>query len=76
MQFFKLEDVAMGMWVQQFKLQKRKRVDYVNDEQFCHSGCDLGYTTAHYQNPGQMQCLWNHVMLGDAYMCCNLDGQL
>lgn len=72
-QFFKLEDVAMGIWISKFKKEKSRRVDYVNDENFCHVSCEPGYIIAHYQNPGQMQCLWNHVMLGEVDVCCNND---
>lgn len=72
-QFFKLEDVAMGIWISKFKKEKSRRVDYVNDENFCHMSCEPGYIIAHYQNPGQMQCLWNHLMLGEVDVCCHAD---
>jgi hypothetical protein len=69
-QFFKLEDVAMGMWIQKYKKWKPKQVDYISNDLFVHMGCEADYVIAHYQNPGQMQCLWQLAMKQDFTHCC------
>jgi beta-1,3-galactosyltransferase len=69
-QFFKLEDVAMGMWIQKYKNWKPKQVDYISNDLFVHMGCEADYVIAHYQNPGQMQCLWQLAMKHDFTHCC------
>uniref|UniRef100_A0A0D3EN99 Hexosyltransferase n=1 Tax=Oryza barthii TaxID=65489 RepID=A0A0D3EN99_9ORYZ len=57
LQLFKLEDVAMGIWIQQYKNSGQK-VNYVNDDRFYSEGCDSDYVLAHYQSPRLMMCLW------------------
>lgn len=73
LKFFKLEDVAMGIWVDQYKRQKHKVVDYVTYDSYQHGMCENGFTISHYQNPSQMQCLWNNEMEGEHGICCNND---
>jgi len=70
LKFFKLEDVAMGMWIQKYKKWKPKQVDYISNDLFVHMGCEADYVIAHYQNPGQMQCLWQLAMKQDFTHCC------
>lgn len=72
-QYFKLEDVAMGIWIDQFKTLKNKTVDYVSYENYQHGHCVNGFTISHYQNPTQMQCLWSNEMEGEHGICCNND---
>ncbi|XP_078443770.1 hydroxyproline O-galactosyltransferase GALT3-like [Wolffia australiana] len=61
LQLFKLEDVAMGIWVDQFKNSGRQ-VDYVNDDRIYNNGCDDGYVLAHYQSPRLLLCLWEKLL--------------
>ncbi|KAL6983562.1 Hydroxyproline O-galactosyltransferase galt6 [Sarracenia purpurea var. burkii] len=71
LRLFKMEDVSMGMWVEQFN-NSIMPVDYLHSGKFCQFGCIADYYTAHYQSPKQMICLWeklNH--LGRA-QCCNM----
>lgn len=69
MQLFKMEDVSMGMWVEQFN--SSNPVQYSHSWKFCQFGCMEGYYTAHYQSPRQMICLWEKLRRGKA-QCCNL----
>ncbi|KAL6571870.1 Hydroxyproline O-galactosyltransferase galt4 [Orobanche hederae] len=48
-ELFKMEDVSMGMWVEQFNISTP--VEYVHSLRFCQFGCIEGYITAHYQSP-------------------------
>ena len=73
LQFFKLEDVAMGIWVDKYKSLKKKVVDYVTYDNYQHGVCENGFIISHYQNPSQMQCLWNNAMNGEHGICCNND---
>lgn len=68
LRLFKMEDVSMGMWVQQFN--SSQRVQYSHSWNFCQYGCTQGYYTAHYQSPSQMLCLWNNIAKGHPF-CCN-----
>lgn len=69
LQFFKLEDVAVGIWVEQFKKQGRK-VQYISDEKFYNAGCETNYTLAHYQNPRMVLCLWENLQKEHEPNCC------
>ncbi|XP_057537318.1 hydroxyproline O-galactosyltransferase GALT2 isoform X1 [Amaranthus tricolor] len=68
LKLFKMEDVSMGMWVQQFN--SSRRVQYSHNWKFCQYGCMQGYYTAHYQSPRQMLCLWDNLAKGRPN-CCN-----
>ncbi|XP_031285856.1 hydroxyproline O-galactosyltransferase GALT2 isoform X1 [Pistacia vera] len=68
LRLFKMEDVSMGMWVEQFN--STKPVQYSHNWKFCQYGCMEGYYTAHYQSPRQMICLWDKLVRGRA-QCCN-----
>ncbi|KAK4479748.1 hypothetical protein RD792_015280 [Penstemon davidsonii] len=67
---FKMEDVSMGMWVEQFN--STRPVEYVHSLKFCQFGCIEGYYTAHYQSPRQMTCLWGKLKLHGKPYCCNM----
>ncbi|KAL0397383.1 UNVERIFIED_CONTAM: Hydroxyproline O-galactosyltransferase GALT3 [Sesamum calycinum] len=54
---FKLEDVALGIWIEQFE-KKGQKIEYVHDDRFNNAGCESDYILAHYQNPRMMLCLW------------------
>lgn len=70
LRLFKMEDVSMGMWVEQFN--STKPVKYVHSLKFCQFGCIEGYYTAHYQSPRQMICLWNKLQTLGKAQCCNI----
>ncbi|KAK1407963.1 hypothetical protein QVD17_39591 [Tagetes erecta] len=70
LQLFKLEDVAVGIWIQQFKNQIRE-VEYVNDDRFYNSGCQPNYILAHYQNPRMILCLWEKMQKEHKPDCCD-----
>lgn len=68
LKLFKMEDVSMGMWVEQFN--SSRPVEYSHSWKFCQYGCVENYFTAHYQSPRQMICLWDKLVRGQA-RCCN-----
>ncbi|XP_010529358.1 PREDICTED: hydroxyproline O-galactosyltransferase GALT2-like [Tarenaya hassleriana] len=68
LRLFKMEDVSMGMWVEQFNASRT--VQYTHSWKFCQYGCTLNYYTAHYQSPRQMMCLWEKLSRGRV-QCCN-----
>ncbi|KAK1304516.1 putative beta-1,3-galactosyltransferase 20 [Acorus calamus] len=68
LRLFKMEDVSMGMWVEQFN--SSTPVQYSHNWKFCQYGCMEGYFTAHYQSPRQMLCLHDKLARGRAH-CCN-----
>ncbi|XP_021904631.1 hydroxyproline O-galactosyltransferase GALT2-like [Carica papaya] len=68
LRLFKMEDVSMGMWVEQFN--SSTTVQYSHNWKFCQYGCMENYYTAHYQSPRQMICLWDKLARGRA-QCCN-----
>ncbi|KAI3467427.1 hypothetical protein Pfo_024090 [Paulownia fortunei] len=70
LRLFKMEDVSMGMWVEQFN--SSRPVDYVHSLKFCQFGCIEGYYTSHYQSPRQMTCLWQKLQLHGKPQCCNM----
>jgi hypothetical protein len=70
-QLFKMEDVSMGMWVEDYNTTTTSApVQYVHSWRFCQYGCVDNYFTAHYQSPRQMLCLWEKLSLGHP-QCCN-----
>ncbi|TQD85353.1 hypothetical protein C1H46_029095 [Malus baccata] len=69
LRLFKMEDVSMGMWVEQFN-STTAVVQYSHNWKFCQYGCMDNYFTAHYQSPRQMICLWDKLAGGRA-RCCN-----
>lgn len=69
LQLFKLEDVAVGIWVDQFKKQGHK-VQYITDERFHNAGCESNYILAHYQNPRKVLCLWDKLQNDHKPECC------
>ncbi|XP_020592209.1 hydroxyproline O-galactosyltransferase GALT6-like [Phalaenopsis equestris] len=69
LRLFKMEDVSMGMWVEQFN--GSRPVEYVHSVKFCQFGCIDDYLTAHYQSPRQMMCMWNKLEEGKP-QCCNM----
>ncbi|KAL2340834.1 hypothetical protein Fmac_008774 [Flemingia macrophylla] len=70
LRLFKMEDVSMGMWVEQFN--SSKPVHYSHSFNFCQFGCIEDYYTAHYQSPRQMMCLWDKLQRQTRPQCCNM----
>ncbi|OIV95728.1 hypothetical protein TanjilG_05276 [Lupinus angustifolius] len=70
LRLFKMEDVSMGMWVEQFN--SSKPVKYIHSLKFCQFGCIEDYYTAHYQSPRQMMCLWDKLQTRARPQCCNM----
>ncbi|KAJ4959981.1 hypothetical protein NE237_019891 [Protea cynaroides] len=69
LRLFKMEDVSMGMWVEQFS--SSRLVKYIDKSKFCQFGCIDDYFTAHYQSPRQMICMWDKLQQGRP-QCCNM----
>lgn len=69
LKLFKLEDVAMGIWIEQFK-NRGQEVNYVTDERFYHAGCEPNYILAHYQSPRLVLCLWEKLQKEHQPNCC------
>lgn len=66
---FKLEDVALGIWVEQFKRDDHK-VEYISDDRFNIAGCESNYILAHYQSPRNILCLWEKLQKDHEPECC------
>ncbi|WVZ62280.1 hypothetical protein U9M48_012044 [Paspalum notatum var. saurae] len=66
---FKMEDVSLGLWVEQFN--RTRPVEYIHSAKFCPYGCVDGYYTAHYQSPRLMLCMWQKLLEGRPE-CCNM----
>ncbi|KAK1363359.1 hydroxyproline O-galactosyltransferase GALT6-like [Heracleum sosnowskyi] len=70
LRLFKMEDVSMGMWVEQFN--SSRPVEYIHSLKYCQFGCIDDYITAHYQSPRQMMCMWNKLQHDGRPLCCNM----
>ncbi|OVA16690.1 Galectin [Macleaya cordata] len=70
LKLFKLEDVAMGIWIDQFK-KNGQEVHYMTDDRFKISGCEENYILAHYQNPSNVLCLWEKLQKEHEPLCCD-----
>lgn len=66
---FKLEDVAMGIWIDEMK-KKGLEVRYEKDERIINDGCRDGYVVAHYQGPRELLCLWEKIQEKKRAFCC------
>ncbi|KAM0906605.1 hypothetical protein ACQ4PT_016661 [Festuca glaucescens] len=69
LRLFKMEDVSMGLWVEQFT--RTRHVQYIHNSKFCQFGCIDDYYTAHYQSPRLMLCMWQKLVEGKP-QCCNV----
>lgn len=69
LKMFKLEDVAMGIWINEMKKGGLK-VKYEKDERIHILGCTDGYVVAHYQGPRELLCLWQKLQEGNGARCC------
>ncbi|KAI3853426.1 hypothetical protein MKX03_017742 [Papaver bracteatum] len=70
LRLFKMEDVSMGMWVEQFS--NKTQVNYRHSLRFCQFGCIEDYLTSHYQSPRQMICMWEKLLKKGKPQCCNM----
>lgn len=68
-QMFKLEDVAMGIWIADLK-KNGLEVKYKQEERVYNEGCKDGYVVAHYQGPREMLCLWQKLQEDNRAFCC------
>lgn len=66
---FKLEDVAMGIWISDMK-KDGLNVRYENEVRVHNVGCKDGYVVAHYQSPREMLCLWQKLEVAKRAFCC------
>ncbi|XP_048320794.1 hydroxyproline O-galactosyltransferase GALT3 [Ziziphus jujuba] len=69
LQLFKLEDVAMGIWIEELR-NSGQEVHYTNDERFFNAGCQSNYILAHYQSPRLVLCLWEKLLKEKRPNCC------
>ncbi|KAF7828048.1 beta-1,3-galactosyltransferase GALT1 [Senna tora] len=69
LKMFKLEDVAMGIWIADMK-KEGLEVRYENEEKVYNEGCKDNYVVAHYQGPREMLCLWQKLQEGKGAICC------
>ncbi|KAG2610636.1 hypothetical protein PVAP13_4KG203200 [Panicum virgatum] len=69
LKMFKLEDVAMGIWINEMK-KDGLDVKYENDGRILVEGCEDGYVIAHYQEPRDMMCLWDKFQKTKRGTCC------
>ncbi|KAL2349237.1 hypothetical protein Fmac_003237 [Flemingia macrophylla] len=69
LKMFKLEDVAMGIWIADMK-KEGVEVRYENEGRVNVEGCKDGYVVAHYQGPREMLCLWQKLEEGKGAKCC------
>ncbi|XP_010937161.1 beta-1,3-galactosyltransferase GALT1 [Elaeis guineensis] len=69
LKMFKLEDVAMGIWIDEMKKQGLD-VKYMKEDRVYNEGCEAGYVVAHYQEPREMLCLWGKLQETHRATCC------
>ncbi|KAE9605533.1 hypothetical protein Lal_00024897 [Lupinus albus] len=69
LKMFKLEDVAMGIWIADMK-KEGLEVRYENEGRVYNEGCKDEYVVAHYQGPREMLCLWQKLQEGKGAKCC------
>ncbi|XWS44309.1 hypothetical protein CRYUN_Cryun15aG0034000 [Craigia yunnanensis] len=69
LRMFKLEDVAMGIWIADMKREGLK-VYYINEGRVYNEGCKDGYVVAHYQSPRELLCLWQKLQEESVTKCC------
>ncbi|XP_021746790.1 beta-1,3-galactosyltransferase GALT1-like [Chenopodium quinoa] len=69
LKMFKLEDVAMGIWIADMK-KEGLEVRYEKEMRVYNEGCKDGYVVAHYQGPRDMLCLWQKLQETKRAFCC------
>lgn len=68
---FKLEDVGVGIWIEQYEKKGGQKIEYVNEDRFNNAGCEADYILAHYQNPRMILCLWEKLLKNHKPDCCD-----
>ncbi|KZV21523.1 beta-1,3-galactosyltransferase 15-like [Dorcoceras hygrometricum] len=68
LKMFKLEDVAVGIWILDMK-NKGLQVRYEKDDRIVYE-CKDGYVVAHRQSPGELLCLWKKIQEKNLTICC------
>ncbi|XP_072977674.1 beta-1,3-galactosyltransferase GALT1 isoform X1 [Typha angustifolia] len=69
LKMFKLEDVAMGIWIDELK-KSGLNVKYIKEGRIYNEGCEADYVVAHYQDPREMLCLWEKLQETHRATCC------
>lgn len=69
LKMFKLEDVAMGIWIDDMK-KGGLEVRYEMEKRIQNEGCKNDYIVAHYQGPREMLCLWQKLQEERRANCC------
>lgn len=68
---FKLEDVAMGSWIEYIAKEKGWAVQYVSHTGFNFMGCNPTDVVSHYIKPDQARCIHEH----EDKTCCSQMGR-
>ena len=63
---FKLEDIAMGSWVEYVARERGWGVQYMSHTGFNFAGCNTADVVSHYVRPAQAQCMFKH----EGRSCC------
>ncbi|KAK9902151.1 hypothetical protein WJX75_006091 [Coccomyxa subellipsoidea] len=66
---FKLEDVAMGSWIEYIAKEKGWAVQYISHSGFNFMGCSPSDVVSHYIKPEQARCMHAH---GDKTCCTHM----
>ena len=65
---FKLEDIAMGSWIEYIAQRKAWTINYDQDVYFNFHGCQSTDIVSHYIKPEHARCMFEH--LPDS-VCCS-----
>lgn len=57
---FKLEDIAVGSWIEFVAGEQRWRINYVSDAAFNFNGCAAYDVVSHYVKPRAMRCMFRN----------------
>ncbi len=63
---FKLEDIAMGSWVDYVAKERGWGVQYMSHAGFNFVGCSTADIVSHYVRPAQARCMFQH----EGRSCC------
>lgn len=53
-----LEDVSVGLWVEQIQEETGVEVNYQPDDRYNHFECKIDSITSHYRTPEKMRCMY------------------
>lgn len=57
-QVFKLEDIAVGSWIEFVGAERGWEINYVPDPAFNYMGCNGQDAVSHYIKPQNMRCMF------------------